>query len=189
MVTVIWSSPNEKGLTAAAAGQLVAGLADSGCASESVRLNALRLEHCRACGTGWGICALQGRCVLKDDFSPLYEKLRGSEGIVFVSAVYWHDITEQFKAFLDRLRRCETRKNHFLTGKSCLLAACAGGTGRGAVTCLERLEDSLGHMGMKAVDRLPVVQFNRAYMLPALRAAGRTFGDYLQGKALFPNLP
>ncbi|MBR1896565.1 MAG: NAD(P)H-dependent oxidoreductase, partial [Pyramidobacter sp.] len=112
-----------------------------------------------------------------------------ADGLAFVTAVYWQDLTEQFKALIDRLRRCEALTNHDLSGKSCLLAACAGGTGRGAVNCLWNLEDSLSHMGMKAVDRLPVVQVNRGYMLDALRGAGRTFGDYLAGRVQFPNLP
>ena len=136
-----------------------------------------------------GTCRKAGTCVIGDDFPGLYERMVRADGLVFVSAVYWHDLTEQFKVLLDRLRRCEALTNHYLKGKSCLLAACAGGTGRGAVNCLWNLEDTLSHMGLKAVDRVPVVQFNRGYMLGALKSAGRTFGDYLAGKVAFPNLP
>ena len=189
MILVLWSSPNDDGLTAAAKDAVLAGLSEAGQASEAVKLNALKLEHCRACGRGWGTCRKTGTCVIGDDFAALYERMVKADGLVFVSAVYWHDLTEQFKALIDRLRRCEALTNHYLSGKSCLLAACAGGTGRGAVNCLWNLEDSLSHMGMKAVDRLPVVQFNRGYMLDALHGAGRTFGDYLAGRVQFPNLP
>jgi hypothetical protein len=33
------------------------------------------------------------------------------------------------------------------------------------------------HMGMIPVDRLPVIQFNKAYMLPALEQAGKAFAE------------
>ena len=51
------------------------------------------------------------------------------------------------KAFLDRLRRCETAHNHFLSEKRCFLVACAGGTGLGAIECLHNMEETLKHMG------------------------------------------
>lgn len=76
--------------------------------------------------------------------------------MILISAVYWSDLTEQFKAFIDRLRRCEATKNHFLADKRCVLVACAGGTGRGTIECLGNMELALTHMGMRAYDRLPV---------------------------------
>ena len=54
------------------------------------------MEHCRACGDGWGTCRSEGKCVLKDDFSDVYSQLKESDGIVFVSAVYWSEMTECF---------------------------------------------------------------------------------------------
>lgn len=178
-VLVIWSSPNTDGLTAQAKDRVVSGLARAGASVETVHLNRLRLEHCRACGRGWGLCQSQGRCVIRDDFAALYEKCVAADGIVFVSAVYWHDLTEQMKAFLDRLRRAETSHNGFLSGKRCLLVACAGGTGRGVLECLTQLETTLGHMQMRAYDRLGVIRYNRDYLLPALEAAGRTYAERL----------
>ena len=59
------------------------------------------------------------------------------------------------------------------------MVACAGGTGRGAIQCLDRLEDTLGHMDIVAVDRLPIIRFNREYMLPALLGAGRAFAAHI----------
>lgn len=81
--------------------------------------------------------------------------LENADGIVFVTAVYWHDMTECMKAFLDRLRRCETAHNGYLVGKRCFLIACAGGTGRGVTQCLIHMEEALEHMKMRAYDRIP----------------------------------
>ena len=114
-----------------------------------------------------------------DDFSEDYQRLVSAEAIVWITPVYWHDLAENLKAFLDRLRRWETRRNQFLKGKKSLLVACAGGTGRGAIQCLDRLEDTLGHMDIVAVDRLPIIRFNREYMLPALLGAGRAFAAHI----------
>ncbi len=180
-VLVIWSSPNLDGLTAAAKGKIADGLKKAGTEVREAHLNALQMEHCRACGNGWGMCRSEGRCVIDGDgFAALYEQAAEADGIVWVSAVYWHDLTECMKAFIDRLRRCETTHNHALVGKKCLLVACAGGTGNGAVECLRALEESLKHMEMKAVDRLPVIRFNREYMLPALESAGEAFARCLE---------
>ena len=128
-VTVLWSSPNTDGLTASAKNQFVKGLMYAGVRTEEIHLNEKQLEHCRACGSGWGSCRTSGRCVIPDDFADIYASLRDSDGIVFVSAVYWSDMTECFKAFFDRLRRSDAVCNHYLSGKRCVLVACAGGTG------------------------------------------------------------
>lgn len=34
------------------------------------------------------------------------------------------------------------------------------------------------HMGMKALDRISVVRFNRSYMVPALKEAGRMLAEH-----------
>lgn len=65
-----------------------------------------------------------------------------------------------FKAFFDRLRRCDATQNHFLSEKRCVLMACAGGTGRGTLECLQQLERGLTHMGMRVYDRISVVRYN-----------------------------
>ena len=176
---ILWSSPNEDGLTAAAKDQVMEGLAAAGIETEAIQLNAMDLQHCAACGSGFGTCRSEGSCVQKDDFAKIYQKMTEADGIVLVTAVYWHDVTECMKAFLDRLRRCEANHNHWLKGKSCLLAACAGGSGNGAVECLRTMEKYAAHLELVCCDRLPVIRFNRAYMLPALQEAGKTFGKKL----------
>ncbi|MBC8530353.1 flavodoxin family protein [Gehongia tenuis] len=179
-ILVLWASPNKDGLTAAAKDRIVAGIAGAGGEAKVLHLNGMRVDRCLACGNGWGRCKAEGRCVLPDDFGQIYDELRAADGIVWVTPVYWHDLAESLKSLLDRLRRCETAHNHGLRGKECLLVACAGGSGRGAVSCLSRLEETLGHMDMTAVDRLPVIQFNRGYMLPALESAGKAFASRIR---------
>ena len=179
-VVIVWSSPNENGLTASAKESFLSGLKKAGTEYEEVHLNKFKTEHCLACGNGWGTCRSEGRCIIKDDFESIYRKLMEADGIVFISAVYWHDVTEHMKAFIDRLRRCETGHNGFLAQKRCILIACAGGTGLGAVECLYNMEEALKHMGMRAYDRIPVIRYNRDYMLPALEQAGDVYVERLK---------
>ena len=179
-VAVVWSSPNTDGLTASAKNQVVKGLTDAGAQVDEIHLNRRKLEHCRACGNGWGTCRTDGRCVIGDDFEQIRETLAGADGIVWISAVYWSETTECFKAFFDRLRRCDAVSGHALAEKRCLLVACAGGTGRGTQECLQQMERGLTHMGMRVYDRISVVRYNREYILPALYAAGKTYPDRLE---------
>jgi|L827metagenome_2_1110789.scaffolds.fasta_scaffold11101_2 multimeric flavodoxin WrbA len=179
-VAVVWSSPNSGGLTASAKEHFLAGLTRAGAGIEEIPLNRMKIEHCTACGSGWGVCRSEGRCWKKDDFQQIYQKLTEADGIIWVTAVYWHDATEQMKAFLDRLRRCETAHNGYLAGKRCILAACAGGTGLGAVECLHQMEEALKHMGMRAYDRISVIRYNKDYILPAIETAGEVYAQRLE---------
>lgn len=179
-VVIIWSSPNKEGLTASAKNQIARGLTDSGAEVIEIQLNEKKIEHCRACGNGWGTCNKRGTCVIQDDFAEIYKEIAEADGIVWISAVYWSDMTEAFKAFFDRLRRCDATHNHFLSDKRCILIACAGGAGRGTLECLTQLERGLTHMCMRAYDRIPVVRYNRDYMLPALYEAGKAYADKLE---------
>lgn len=181
-VLVLWSSPNKDGLTASAKDRMIAGLVSEGAEVEEIQLNKMQIEHCRACGNGWGSCSSMGECIIKDDLADIYKKMVEADGIVFVTAVYWWSMTECFKAFIDRIRRMEPFKNHFLKDKRCMLVACAGGTGRGVLECLMDLERALTHMGMRAYDRIPVIRFNKDYMLPALEGAGKQYAKALENE-------
>ncbi len=179
-VSVIWSSPNKDGLTNTAATLFMKGLSAAGSEVNEIHLNKMHLEHCVACNNGWGQCREAGKCVLNDDFMKIYQELTESDGIVFISAVYWSDMTECMKAFIDRLRRCEATKNHYLADKRCILIACAGGTGRGTLECLHQLEQALTHMNMRAYDRISVIRYNSDYVLPSLEKAGEAYAKRLK---------
>ncbi len=171
-ILVVWSSPNTDGLTAAAANQVVQGIRDAGKEAEVIHLNRKKIGACNICGDGWGTCRTKGECVLKDDFAEVYEAFCRAEAIVLVTPVYWSDMSENLKSLLDRMRRCEPLQNRYLNGKQCMLVACAGGSGNGTIQCLQHMEVTMGHMGVRALERIPVTRFSREYMLEALKKAG-----------------
>ena len=59
-VAVVWSSPNKDGLTASATDRFIKGLEEAGAEIQEIHLNEKHLEHCRACGNGWGSCNKTG---------------------------------------------------------------------------------------------------------------------------------
>lgn len=71
-IAIVWSSANEDGLTASAKGAIAEGIRENGADVEEIYLNHLNLEHCRACGNGWGACRSKGVCVIEDDFEKNY---------------------------------------------------------------------------------------------------------------------
>ena len=104
--TVFLGSRNPEGFTARAAKALIKGVEEKGSDVETVFLPALKIERCRQCDDqGWGICRSEGRCIVEDDLSSVVEKLRSTEVAVFATPVYFSDLSESLRAFLDRLRR------------------------------------------------------------------------------------
>lgn len=175
-ILILWASPDLDGLTASAKNAIKEGIESVGIEVKEIHLNRKNIKSCMTCKKGgYGTCFSKGTCVIKDDMQDIYDSMIKASALVFVTPVYWHDISENFKALLDRIRRIETSKNGYLQKKRYISIACAGGYGSGTVQALSHLEEILGHMGMRALDRIPVVRFNKDYMIPALKEAGKTF--------------
>jgi multimeric flavodoxin WrbA len=172
-VIAVQSSPNLNGLTSSLAQAALNGVNAQGGETELIHLNNLNIEPCIACENGWGICRTDGTCILEDDFQTLYAKIAKYDALIFATPVYWHDISESAKIFLDRLRRCERGKDFktFL-GKKVIGIASAGGSGRGAARALYNLEDYLRRLGFDIFDLVPVTKFSKDHKLEMLEKAG-----------------
>jgi len=104
----------------------------------------------------------------------LREKIAKSDALIFATPVYWHDLSESAKIFLDRLRRCETGRDFkTFTGKKAIGIASAGGSGRGAVRALYNLEDYLRRLGFDIFDLVSVTRFSKDHKLEMLERAGK----------------
>ena len=173
-VLAIQSSPNHDGLTATTAKQLLKGAEFKGHQVELIHLNDHVIKKCKACDGGWGQCRREGTCVLEDEFQAIREKIDGSDALVFATPVYWHDLSESAKTFLDRLRRVENHsgferyKNKLSVG-----IASAGGSGNGAARALYLLEEYLKRIGFKTFDLVTITQVNKGHKLPMLEEAGK----------------
>ena len=177
---MISGSRNPSGQTATAAQAVMEGLSRKAAACEQVYLPALRIERCRQCDdAGWGLCRSQGRCVIEDDFAALVEKVRQADAVIFANPVYFGDLSESLRAFLDRLRRI-TRNDagkKGIAGKAALGICVAGGGGGGAPNCCLSLERVLATCGFDVLDMVPVRRQNLQAKLPVLKHAGQWLAE------------
>lgn len=168
----IQSSPNLEGLTSSLVQAVLRGFEAVGGETELIHLNGMDIKPCIACEGGWGECR-DGDCILEDDFESIRQKIQRADAFVFATPVYFGDLSESAKRFLDRLRRCEAfSKRGTCKGKRAIGIASAGGSGHGAVKALYNLEDYLRRIGFEAFDLVPVTKFSKDHKIPMLEAAG-----------------
>jgi multimeric flavodoxin WrbA len=182
----IQSSPNIDGLTASSAESVLKGFEAEGGEVELIHLNQMDIRHCLACERGWGQCR-KGKCIQDDDLDLLRGKIGEADAFVFSTPVYWHDISESAKRFLDRLRRTETfsGKNTFV-GTRAIGIAAAGGSGNGAARALFNLDDYLKRVGLEIVDLVTITRFSRDHKIPMLEQAGHRMAHGAPGIARVP---
>lgn len=98
-ITVITGSPHKNGTSAKLAEEFIKGAESVG--HEVFRFDgAFKNVHpCVACEK----ChKTDDGCAFKDDMTELNPHLLESDGIVFVSPIYYYDVTAQIKAVIDR---------------------------------------------------------------------------------------
>ncbi|WP_026882216.1 flavodoxin family protein [Clostridium akagii] len=172
-ITIITSSPNKDGLTAACGKHAKDGAILSGAEVSLISLNDLNIPSCNACDNGWGTCISDHICQVKDDFQEVHASLKDSDGLIIISPVYWGDLSESAKNFLDRLRRCEafSGDTNILAGKPIISVAAAGGTGNGTVSCLDTMNKFVTHLRAIKHDFISITQKTRDYKLNTIKEA------------------
>lgn len=179
---MIMGSRNPEGQTAAAAEAFRAGYENQGGVIKQVFLPEMHIESCRQCDLrGWGACREEGRCVVEDDFGTLANQIRSAEGVIFTTPVYFGDLSESMRAFLDRLRRvcCHESGKKGIEGVPAVGICVAGGGGGGAVRCCASLEKVLQTTGCDVVDLIPVRRQNLSMKKDVLRLTGQWFAESL----------
>ena len=172
---VISGSRNPEGRTALLINALCKGVESSGGETEVIYLPKKDIEHCRQCNKdGWGICRDEDKCIIDDDFPSILEKINNADVTVFANPVYFGDLSESMKVFLDRLRRVRSKiprqpvdPNKPMPGPfnndegQIAMGLCyAGGSGNGTTSCCMNLERTLMFSGFDVVDMLPARREN-----------------------------
>jgi multimeric flavodoxin WrbA len=173
-VVGILGSRNPKGQTARAADALLQALG-RGVEVERVFLPEMKIERCRQCDEhGWGRCRSEGSCVIEDDFAGIVAQIRSADAALFATPVYFGDLSESIRAFLDRLRRICRHANGKagIEGKPALGICVAGGGGGGAPSCSVSLEKALSQTTFDPLDVVPVRRQNLEMKLGVLRLTG-----------------
>jgi NAD(P)H-dependent FMN reductase len=103
----------------------------------------------------------------------LVEKIHGSDVVVFATPVYFRDLSESMKAFLDRLRRISAFNPDPITkGISAVGLSMAGGGGGGATSACMNLESTLQMCRFDVIDMIPIRRQNFEIKLPMLELTG-----------------
>ncbi|GHU93463.1 flavodoxin family protein [Clostridia bacterium] len=174
---ILSGNPKSGGLCRSVTDEIVRGAEESG--AEVSEIDTKGMSYCRVCGDGWGSCGGEHKCAYGDDgFAAAQEALRQADAAAIVTPVYWSEMAEGLKSFLDRFRRCEhsvgfNERKGALAGKPVLLVASPGGGGRGALTTLQQLERFCDHTGAKVFDFIGVNRWNSDYKKNAAYAAAK----------------
>ena len=174
-VLMISGSRNRDGQTATAVRVFLEGVAAAGGMPQEFYLPEMKVERCRQCNdAGWGLCLKEGRCVIEDDFAFLVEKIDQADAVVFATPVYFGDLSESIRAFLDRVRRITRHESAKvkIEDKMAIGIAVAGGGGGGAPTCCVSLERALQPSGFYVADLFPVWRQNLHTKKDILEVAG-----------------
>jgi len=203
---IISGTPKTDGLTYSFVEKAEETAKSLGITFDTVRLRgkaaegAENLEKCKMCANGWGVCFKQHYCAFgeKDGFTALQKKVQEANAFVYITPVYWGEMSEEMKIFIDKMRRCEATKQwndkasapSFLKGKPSIIVANAGGGGGGIINTFHGIERAIDHMGGDAhprenngvFDYIAVNRWNQVYKREALSAAITEMFAYYNGK-------
>lgn len=180
-ILILSGSRNREGQTARAIKAIQKGIAKGKGESKVIFLTEMKLERCRQCDAdGWGLCRKEGRCIIEDDFASIADKIKAADVVVFANPVYFGDISESMRTFLDRYRRTLFKPGAApppgfgMTGGTPAIGYCyAGGSGNGTVSCAFFLERILQTCGFDVVDMIPARRQNLDYKLLVLETVGK----------------
>ena len=95
-------SPRRNWNTAQLLEQAMKGAEDAGASTEMINLYSLNFKGCTSCFA----CKLKSRphgsCAMKDDLSPVLEKVRNADAIIFGTPIYYMNFSASMVAFIER---------------------------------------------------------------------------------------
>jgi multimeric flavodoxin WrbA len=94
------ASPRKKANTQTLVEAVLSGAEKNGAETRLVNLRELKINGCLGCE---GCKKHLGKCVQKDDLTPLLQDLTEYDTIVMGTPVYWFQVSSQFKMLVDRL--------------------------------------------------------------------------------------
>ena len=108
-VLVITTSLRAKSNSDILAEHLIAGARDAGHEVEHISLKDKTIGFCRGCLA----CQKTQKCVLKDDATMIAEKVMHADTLVFVTPIYYYEMSGQMKTLLDRMNPLYTADYRF----------------------------------------------------------------------------
>ena len=98
-ILVITTSLRAKSNSDILAERMIAGARDAGRDVEHISLKGKSVNYCIGCLA----CQKTHRCVQKDDAAAIAEKVAAADALVFVTPIYYYEMSGQMKTLLDRM--------------------------------------------------------------------------------------
>jgi len=102
----ISTSPRNNGNSDLLLNQALAGAESTGANVEYLRLNDFNISPCIECNS----CYATGKCILKDDYQQLLEKLLNTDRLIFATPIFFMNVCAQAKILIDRCQCLWARK-------------------------------------------------------------------------------
>ncbi len=151
-VLIFMGSPRKTGNSTTLAKQVAAGAEKAGAKVETFFLHDMQIRPCDACDACRG--KSETDCILDDDLTPLFPKLRRAHALVIASPIYWFTVSAQTKVFMDRWYALGGPEGHSFKGKRfgvVLTYADTDPFSSGAVNALRTFQDALNYVGARSV--------------------------------------
>jgi multimeric flavodoxin WrbA len=99
-IMAVAGSPRRGGNSDALLEQAIAGAQSAGATVDLVVLSQLAVQPCTGCER----CFADGRCVVRDDYQTLYDKVLEADAVMLASPVHFTNVSGWTKAFIDRFQ-------------------------------------------------------------------------------------
>jgi multimeric flavodoxin WrbA len=148
----IIGSPRRNGNTHILVNRVLEGAKSEGSEIDSIFLSDFNIKECDGCHACWkGL-----ECSKKDDMNGFYQKIIGSDILVFGTPVYWYGPTAIMKAFIDRFVyfNCLENRDKIKGKQAVVLIPFEEDDERTALATTEIFEKSIGYLEMSLTDIL-----------------------------------
>ena len=105
-ILAFYGSPRRKGNTSRLLREAVAGAKEAGAEVEEYVLRDLKLSPCLEI---YG-CKKDGRCVIKDDFEQIRDRLLSCDGVILASPIFFYTLSSHSKILMDRCQSLWVKK-------------------------------------------------------------------------------
>ena len=106
-ILAIYGSPRRKGNSSLLLQKAVEGARTAGASVEEIVLRDLKMSPCLEI---YG-CKYTGRCVIKDDFQSVHDRLSQSHGLILASPIFFYTVSSHTKILMDRCQSFWVKKH------------------------------------------------------------------------------
>ncbi len=102
----LMGSPRLGGNTDLLLDEALKGARETGAEIEKITIDRLKISPCKEIYH----CLEDGTCPLKDDMTPLYDKLLAADAVIVATPIFFYTVSAQMMAFISRCQALWSRK-------------------------------------------------------------------------------